>query len=136
MAFKRKALAPEQVVAVCEETAVDWMKSEVDKLTYAEKREFDKLAFKSGQQPTVFTLRAGLAPNLLARIQTSQPPECYLVAFQFGVEACSDSSLGLEWRYDTEAPIIKSTSMANVPPQVWREIGRYILKREEFTEGE
>lgn len=142
MGWKRKALAPKKIIAVC----MDWddcidsgamIETGVDKLSYSDNRNFEDLIFKSDADPVIFTIRAGLAPGLVARIQTSFAPENFLLAFQFGVEDCSHKrDLGLKWDYSGEFPLIKSSSMKKIPPKAWREIGAYILKREDLMEGE
>ncbi len=142
MAWGKRALVPLKVIAVTAEQSVIW-DTENDKVTYLDRRErddpdsFDQLKFRQGEEPIVFTLRPGLAPGIVARIKNFLHPECALVAFQFGVAACSHAAqLGLRWTNDGDAQHIDIKTMGKVPPKVWTEIGNLVLKREDLTEGE
>ena len=142
MGWGKKALVPLRCIAVSAERSVAW-DGDNDKLGYIERRDrddpgsFDQLRFKEGERPIVFTLRPGLPPGIVARLRSHAHPEDKLLAFQFGVMECSHAAeLGLQWEHAADAPHIRVSSMARVPPKVWQEIGGLVLRREDLTEGE
>lgn len=134
MGWGKKITTDIQVIAVCKETAVDWSVS--PKADYKATRDLSLLKYRPGEQPTLFTLRP-LPPGILARILSLSVSERRLMAFQFGVRSCSDTSLGLRWIGDSEAGRhVDGESLGAIPSDVWQEIGALVIEREELSEGE
>lgn len=124
-----------KVVSVHCEDAVDWDRTEGGKIAYSETREFERLAFKDGKEPSVFTI-AALPPAIVARCREYKPPFDALMAFCFGVVECSDRSLGLQWDHGGDRPRIKMDSLESLPDIVIREIGGIVLERQDLSVGE